>query len=320
MAKTHDNSRKPGLGSRTVSRRGFLRVAGAIGGAAALSTLPGIGSVKAANEFPGCPDSYGVLTDVTKCMGCRLCENACAQQNDLPKPSTDPAIFDSPRRTCAEAYTVVSCYGDRAANQASYRKIQCLHCKEPACVSACLVGALKKLPEGPVVYNEDVCMGCRYCMIACPYNSLSFSFDDPLTPAITKCTMCADEICGGGSPACASACPFGALTFGKRDALLEMARQRIRENPDQYVDHIYGETEAGGTNWLYLSAVPFDQLGLPTQLGSKPFVELTKGFLVAVPLLYVMVPPALAGISALTRRRNEPPADEEGYGHGGEER
>lgn len=305
MASDNGRSARGGRRPAVLSRRGFLRAAATIGCSAAVAGLLEPRPARAAEYFPGYPDRFGVLTDTTKCIGCRMCETACANKNGLPAPEPGQAPLESQRRPSATALTVVNRYTDPASGRTVSRKEQCMHCDEPACASACLVGALKKLPEGPVVYNEDVCIGCRYCMIACPYEALSFEFDDAFSPAIKKCTMCADVVTQpGGAPACVSACPAQALTFGKRSDLIALAHERIRQNPGQYVDHVYGETEAGGAGWLYLAAVPFDQLGLPTNLGTRPLLETTKGFILTVPLMYVMVPPALAGLSAILRRRD----------------
>lgn len=282
-----------------------------LGGATALGGLKGPGVALAAEDFPGHPDRYGMLTDITKCIGCRMCEQACAKANNLPAPPADPAIFEKKRRPTAEALTVVNRYTNPATGKPLFRKEQCMHCDEPACASACLVGAIKKTPEGPVVYNEDVCMGCRYCMVACPFGRLAYTYNDPLTPKIMKCTMCYERASKKGeTPACASACPTKATLFGRRSDLLKIARQRIMQEPDSYVDHIFGETEVGGTSWLYLSPVPFDQIGFPKNLGKTPYPEFTRDFLLAVPLVLIMWPAALTGVNALIRRRDRIAAEE----------
>ncbi len=290
----------------TISRRCFLKAVTAVGGSVALGELAGIRVARAAEDFPGHPDRCGMLTDITKCMGCRICEAACAKANNLPAPPSEPSVLDKRRRPSATALTVVNRYNNPATGAPVFRKEQCMHCDEPACASACLVGALKKTPEGPVIYNEDICMGCRYCMIACPFGRLSYEYNDALTPAVRKCTMCYQRVVKGGdaAPACASACPTKATIFGKRSELLTIARQRIFQEPGKYVDHIFGEHEVGGTGWLYLSAVPFDQLGFPTNLGKTPYAEFTKNFLLAVPLVLMMWPAALTGVNALIRRRD----------------
>jgi formate dehydrogenase iron-sulfur subunit len=153
-------------------------------------------------------------------------------------------------------------------------KRQCMHCEHPACVSACPVGALQKLDNGAVTYDCDRCIGCRYCMVACPFGIPKFEWDQPL-PRIRKCTFCADRQEMGMEPACAAACPTGALLFGDRDTLIAEAEARIQASPDRYYPHIYGKDELGGTSWMYLSPVPFEELQFPT-LKMEPVTELSE--------------------------------------------
>lgn len=294
-----------------VSRRSFLRTAAigagglALGSAAGVSRLPT--KVLAAGEnFQGHPNRMGMLTDMTVCIGCRACERACNRVNELPPPEkrfADPSVFEELRRPNAEQWTVVNRYDNPViGGKPIYRRVQCMHCDEPACVSACLVGALKKSKEGPVIYNEDVCIGCRYCMNACPFYMLSFQFDKA-RPGVRKCVMCFDRIKAGNVPACASACSIGATVFGKRSELLETAKKRIYGNPGRYVNSVFGEREAGGTGWLYLSAVPFEGLGFPTDVGIKSYVEYTREWLLGVPIVIVAWPAVLLGLNALITRK-----------------
>lgn len=285
-----------------IDRRNFLKSLSAIG----ISGIIGNSDKTFAFEdFNGYPDRLGMLTDLTLCIGCRLCEKACKEAHDLPpieEPLEDKSVFDEKRRPDDKFLTVVNRYSDTDSDIGPvYRKVQCNHCDEPACVSACLVNALEKTREGAVIYHEDVCIGCRYCMIACPFYIPAYEFDDPLSPAIKKCDFCYDRIKKGGIPACSEICPVEALTFGKRSQLIKVARERIRKNPEKYVDHIYGEHEVGGTSWMYISGVPFDQVGFDMKLGRKPYPELTKGFLSTVPLVLVMWPALLMGIHYFTK-------------------
>ncbi|MCK4724117.1 MAG: 4Fe-4S dicluster domain-containing protein, partial [Dehalococcoidia bacterium] len=173
----------------------------------------------------------------------------------------------------------------------------------PACVAACPVGALQKTPDGPVVYDDNKCFGCRYCMVVCPFGIPSFEWDKPL-PWIRKCTFCADRQGGGMEPACVTTCPSGALEFGERDDLIAEARERIAATPGRYVDHIYGENEVGGTSWLYLSPVPFEKLGLPT-LGSEPVTVDAERAMGAVPPVLFGVTATMAGVYWLIQRRQK---------------
>jgi formate dehydrogenase iron-sulfur subunit len=294
-----------------VTRRQFLKSAAAVSGVAAIGALvTSPAKALAAESFEGHPDRFGVLTDTTMCVGCRSCERACNRVNNLPPPEkrfADPSVFAEQRRPTAAAWTVVNQYpGVVPGASPIFRKVQCMHCEEPACASSCLVGALTKTPEGPVLYNEKVCIGCRYCMNACPFTMLSYTYDDPIRPAIKKCIMCYSKIKEEGTaPACVSACPVGANVFGKRAELLEIARTRISNNSGKYVHQVYGEKEAGGTGWLYLSAVPFDKLGLPANLGTTPFPEFTRDFLLAVPLVLIGWPAVFLGLHAMSKRREK---------------
>jgi len=289
-----------------INRRNFLKSISTIGASSIIgSSEKAFGS----EDFKGYPDRLGMLTDLTRCVGCRYCEMACKEAHGLPphkKPLEDESVFEEIRRTDDKFLTVVNRFTDTDNEEGTvYRKVQCNHCDEPSCVSACLVGALKKTPEGPVIYNEDVCIGCRYCMIACPFYIPAYEFNDPLNPAIQKCDFCYDRIKKGGIPACAEICPVEAITFGKRSQLIKLARERIRKNPEKYVDHIYGEHEVGGTSWMYISGVPFEQLGFDMNLGRKPYPELTRGFLAAVPLVLVLWPALLMGIHCFTKKEKQ---------------
>jgi formate dehydrogenase iron-sulfur subunit len=311
---TSETPRGPG---RT-SRRGFLKGIAALAGtavAAGLITSP-------ENVFAATPttavDRFGMLTDLNRCVGCRRCETACNRVNNLPAPSTsfeDALVFDQERRPTAKAFTVVNRYNNPKGGKPIYRKVQCNHCQEPACASACLVGAMKKSPEGPVVYNQDLCIGCRYCMVACPFHIPAYDYSSATEPKVQKCNMCAGRIAQGLVPGCAEACPMEAITFGKRSQLVSIARDRIRDDPNRYVDHIYGETEAGGTSWLYLSPAPFEQLGFVKSevVGTTAYPEYTRDFLSMVPLVLVAWPTLFGGIYLMSKQREK--AEESGNDH-----
>ena len=292
---------------KRISRREFLRGTAAVGGSLLVGRITGDPGTVFAESFSGAPDRFGMLTDLTRCIGCRRCEAACNKANNLPAPEIpfeDKSVFEKKRWTDAQTYTVVNRYSDPGhPGEPVYRKLQCMHCKEPACASACPVGALKKSPEGPVIYNENVCIGCRYCLNACPFYIPAYEYSNAFHPKVQKCFMCYPRILKGELPACATECPVEAIAFGKRTELIKLARTRIRNNPDRYVDHIYGEYEAGGTDWLYISGVPFDQLGFPTDLGTTPYPELTREFLSLIPLVDVVWPALLGGLYLMSNQR-----------------
>jgi Fe-S-cluster-containing dehydrogenase component len=286
----------------SISRRNFLRV---IAAASATAALPS--SARAAHkEFSGYRDSYAVLHDTTLCVGCRSCEAACNEVNDLPPPEqpfTEKAVLDTKRRPTERAFTVVNRY-EVEGTEPVYRKLQCNHCLEPACASACFVGAFTKTPEGAVVYDASVCVGCRYCIIACPFNVPAYEFHEALEPRVLKCTLCHPRLVEGKLPGCVEACPMEALTFGRRDDLLRIARERILAHPGRYVDHIYGEFEMGGTSWLYLTGSSFAQVGLREDLGATAAPELTSGALGSVPMVVGLWPVLLTGLYAINKRRD----------------
>jgi Fe-S-cluster-containing dehydrogenase component len=231
-------------------------------------------ALAAGNEAGG----YGVLVDTTECIGCRKCEFACAKSNELNtlplEAFEDKSVLDRPRRMTEDAFTVVNRYDDASRpERPSFVKVQCMHCLKPACVSACLVGALQSQSNGAVTYDTWKCMGCRYCMVACPFQVPAYEYDNALTPKVRKCTFCFERVAKEGkTPACVDLCPPMCLTFAKRSELIGLARAKIAAHPGQYLDHVYGEHELGGTSWLYLTSRPVTELGL-MEFGEKPIPE-----------------------------------------------
>ena len=287
----------------TTTRRGFI--GGAIG--AAIGT--GTAEAGTAKHFEGHPGRYGLLHDTTLCVGCRSCEVACNEVNGLPpvvEEVDDQQVFDTTRRTTETSLTVVNRYVEGSDEAPPvYRKLQCMHCNEPCCATVCLVHAFEKTPEGPVLYHPELCMGCRYCVMACPYYALAYEYDNPLTPRVMRCTMCYSRITEGLQPGCAEACPMGAITFGRRDELLKVARERIRKNPDRYVDHVFGEHEFGGTSWLVLAGVPFEELDLHAGVTHESLPAIGTSYLSVVPLVITIYPGLLAGFYAFTKRKEQ---------------
>ncbi len=257
-----------------LDRRKFLQVCGIAAGA---MLLPGSTTNASPSIRTPSTGSKGMLSDLTKCIGCGWCQEACSQWNHL-QGEQGPGQESNPTGTClsAETWTLPELY-EIERNGQQYRvfvKRQCMHCQDPACVSACPVGALQKLENGAVVYDCSRCIGCRYCMVACPFGVPKFEWAEAL-PRIRKCTFCVDRQEMGMEPACAAACPTGALVFGDRDALIVEAEARIQADPDRYVHHVYGREEVGGTSWIYLSPVPFEELGFP-ELKSEPVTALSE--------------------------------------------
>jgi len=281
------------------TRRKFLQMTGVMAGAGMLlgpqSTLGNV-------AHPDNAQQYAMLHDTTRCIGCQACERACAEKNNFPLPESKPQPGNR-RTTGTESLTAVNAHTP-GNGPTVFSKIQCMHCDQPACVSACLVNAMYKTEEGPVIWREDKCMGCRYCMIACPFDIPKFEYGS-LNPKIRKCIMCFDRVRDGKIPACVQACPQEAIIFGRRGDLLDLARKRIYDHPSDYVSHIYGEHEVGGTNVLYLAGVPFEELGFRTDLGTVPYPEYTKTFLYSVPLALLLAPAFMLGLRQATKRKTD---------------
>ena len=248
----------------------------------------------------------GMLIDLTKCIGCRGCQTACKQWNDLPGEKTsNNGTYQNPPRFSANTYTVVTFNEVEQGNKLDwvFAKRQCMHCEKPGCASACTVGALQKSPEGPVVYDSKKCIGCRYCQYACPFGVPAFEWKKTLG-LIRKCNMCMDRQGESLKPACAKTCPTEALKFDDRDALLSEAKQRIANGNGKYVEHIYGETEAGGTGMLYLSAIPFAALGFP-EVSKKAVSGNAEAVMKATPAIGIGVAAITTGLYWFFKRREE---------------
>ncbi|MEW6448070.1 MAG: 4Fe-4S dicluster domain-containing protein [Bacillota bacterium] len=228
---------------------------------------------------------YGFLFDVTKCIGCRACQAACREYNNLPLDSgldrrLPKAQWDEQAPLTGNNWLRIHARIAQHNGQTVWRFVRrsCFHCERPTCEAVCFAHAFYKTPEGPVLYNRSKCVGCRYCMMGCPFSIPKYQWNE-IFPEVTKCRMCYERTKIGTPPACASACPTRAVIFGDRDELLHIARTRIKENPGLYDDYIYGEKEVGGTSLLYISDVPFEELGMKTvrsgRITDKPVPEYT---------------------------------------------
>jgi formate dehydrogenase iron-sulfur subunit len=254
-----------------------------------------------------------MLIDTTRCIGCRACQVACKAWNELPagaasfsESGTSPRHLDA-RNFTRVLFQEVSTPGGGPGW--TFVKRQCMHCVDPACAAACPVGALVKLAGGPVVYRDDRCIGCRYCMLACPFQIPKFQWEARV-PYVRKCTFCADRQAAGKKPACAATCPSGALTFGERAELVAEAHRRIDAAPRRYARTVYGEKTGGGTSMLYLTALTFDQLGLAqhgfrTDLGDEPHGRRSKEWMSGVPWVAASVGCLSLGLYRLNLRKAE---------------
>lgn len=247
-----------------LDRRSLLKGAATAGAAAATGGLAGA-TAGASEKAQAPPDAVGMLYDATRCIGCKTCVVACHEAN-FPNPfEEEEGLYFDPQDLDARCRNIIKLFKDEDDGRTSYVKRQCMHCIDPACVGACMIGALQKREYGVVSYDPDRCIGCRYCQIACPFNIPRFQWNKPASGRIVKCELCDHRLAEGEIPACCEVCPTSAVIYGRYDDLLAEAHQRIEENPERYRDHVYGEHEAGGTQVLYLAPpdVEFTELGLP---------------------------------------------------------
>lgn len=297
------------------SRRDFLKTSALI-----TSATIGISSKsKAAPKYVLSEDRMGVLVDTTVCIGCRKCEWACKTAHGLPTEPIDTydnrSVFQEKRRPDDKALTVVNEYPNVYSDKLPIDvKVQCMHCDKPACLSACIVGAFSKQENGAVIWDGDKCIGCRYCMVACPFQIPAFEFDKALKPNIMKCDFCYEERTSKGElPACVEICPVEAITFGRREDLLKAAKEKIKIYPNRYVNRIFGEYEVGGTSWLYLASKEFEKLDFP-KLGKDPAPGVSEA--IQHGIFAYFVPPValyalLGGIMWINKNKKSKESDKE---------
>lgn len=259
----------------TLDRRTLLKTL-AVSASAVVATPSAAG----ASDRPEAPeDALGLLYDPTLCIGCQACVSACRHANDVPYDEDDELHYTN-YDLSANARNVIKLFREEGEGgeprRSAFMKVQCMHCIDPACASACMLGSFQKRLGGAVTWNPSKCVGCRYCQVACPFGIPKFEWGSA-TPTLVKCELCDHLLANGGEPACTEACPRDAVIFGRRDDLLAEAHRRIEAEPDRYQDHVYGETEAGGTQCLYLAPadVSFQELGLP-DLGDEGIPRLPE--------------------------------------------
>ena len=237
----------------------------------------------------------GILVDVPRCTGCNKCVEACVDANQL-SPS-DFMVQQSPDGLSARRWSSIV-----ESSEGEFVRKFCRHCLEPACVSACPVGAMYRTPEGVVLYDSQKCMGCRYCMMACPFGIPRYEWDSP-APLVQKCTLCYGRLEQGELPACVATCPEGVLTFGERSELLAIAKQRLQEAAHVYLPKIYGAYDVGGTAVMYISHVSLDFLGYHGAPGEEPRPELTWAWLNKVPAISIGVAGLMTSLFWIIERR-----------------
>jgi Fe-S-cluster-containing dehydrogenase component len=291
---------------KNLNRRDFLKSTALGVSAVALGATSVKGADKTLSE-----DRIGILVDTAVCIGCRNCEWACRVAHDLPTKElesySDNSVFKEYRRPDKTALTVVNQFeNEKNPLLPVYVKNQCMHCERPACVSACIVGALTKQADGSVIWDDDKCIGCRYCMVACQFQIPSYDYDKSIDPHIRKCDLCFERRKKEKLPACVNICPNEALLFGKRSEIIQIAKNRIKRKPDEYIDHIYGEFEIGGTSWMYIAGKNFEKLKMPP-LGNNPAPGISESIQHGI-FAYFVPPVALYALLGtvmwITRRRN----------------
>lgn len=288
------------------NRRDFLKTFAAIGTSAAITPKIAKGSSRGELSV----DRNGVLVDTTVCIGCGKCEWACKVAHNMEAGNIEDystKLTDgSQRRPSENALTVVNQIDTSIINSDKI-KLQCMHCDHPACESACIVGAITKQKNGAVTWDTDMCIGCRYCIVACPFQIPAFEYQKALDPKIVKCDFCYDRTEDGKLPACVEICPVGALTYGTREELIIEAKRRISKNPEKYHDHIFGEHEVGGTSWLYLAEDSLVKKVFP-KLGTNPAPGVSES--IQHGLFAYFVPPVaiyalLGGVMWLSKDRDK---------------
>jgi len=235
---------------------------------------------------------YGLLYDQSKCVGCKACEYACQSEHD--QPLHDAVKLDQ------DTFNWVQSVG-----KDTYQRHMCMHCENPTCASVCPVAALQKTHQGPVIWIASICMGCRYCMMACPFSIPKYQWHS-VNPQVRKCDMCFPKrVSKGEQTACASICPMGATTFGYRKDLLEEAKRRVKADPKTYTGVLFGEEEAGGTGVLMLLTKSAAENGLPTNVPKDELPNLTWKVLEKLPVIIPVWAVFLGGMYWLTDRKNE---------------
>ena len=258
------------------------------------------------------------LIDVSKCIGCKACQTACMEWNDVrDEVGVNAGVYDNPLDLTPKSWTVMR-FAEHETNDGNLewliRKDGCMHCEEPGCLKACpSPGAIVQYNNGIVDFHEENCIGCGYCVTGCPFNIPRISKEDNRA---YKCTLCSDRVAVGQEPACVKTCPTGAIVFGTKVAMKEHAASRIEDLKERGYQNagLYDPAGVGGTHVMYVlhhADKPALYHGLPDNPRISPMVGLWKGITKPLALLG-MAAAAVAGFFHYTRvGPNEVSKDEE---------
>ena len=237
------------------------------------------------------------LIDVSTCIGCKACQSACMEWNDLrPEVGHNVGVHDNPTDLGPEAWTVMRFSEVEQNDKLEWliRKDGCMHCSDPGCLKACpSPGAIIQYSNGIVDFHQENCIGCGYCVTGCPFNVPRISKQDSKA---YKCSLCSDRVAVNQSPACVKACPTGAIQFGSKEDMKDYAEERIADLKERGYDQagLYDPAGVGGTHVMYVLHHA-DQPGLYSKLPANPsispLVSVWKG--VTKPLATL----ALAGVA-----------------------
>jgi formate dehydrogenase iron-sulfur subunit len=229
------------------------------------------------------PIEVAKLIDVSTCIGCKACQVACSEWNELREEvGENIGVYDNPTDLSAQAWTVMRFSEVETAGKLEWliRKDGCMHCADPGCLKSCpSPGAIIQYKNGIVDFNEEFCIGCGYCVTGCPFNIPRISKEDGKA---YKCSLCSDRVAVGQEPACVKTCPTGAISFGSKEDMTELAARRVEDLKSRGYENagLYDPAGVGGTHVMYVlhhADKPELYSGLRKDPSISPMVSLWKG-------------------------------------------